>query len=195
MKFLVISDTKLKVTLSKSECKDYDIDMKCSEFSSNEIRLVLKDILKRAENECGFRSAGEKILVQLYPMPDGSGELFVTKLVNLPWREQEIVSECDTLTTYEEELAVFRFDSKELLLSALNSVYSTAAPCDIYLADSGEYYINIKEERTNGISNIEILTEYGKRLESLPIYVNGEYGKQIACKDGLAFAKRKLDGI
>ena len=80
MEFLNISDTKLKVTLSPEECVSYGIDTSKSEFTRAEIKEVMRDILSLAEGECGFVVTSEKILVQLYPMPSGECEIFVTKL-------------------------------------------------------------------------------------------------------------------
>ena len=102
MKFLNISDTKLKVILSPEECVSYGIDTGKSEFTRTEIKEVMRDILLLAEGECGFVVTSEKILVQLYPMPNGECEVFVTKLVGLTSRDRGMLKGVDGLTTIEK---------------------------------------------------------------------------------------------
>ncbi len=185
MKFLIISNTKLKVTLTKKECDEYKIDMTRGEFSSREIRTVIKAIIAKAERECGFKVNGEKILVQIYPMPDGNGEMFVTKLVNLPWREREVIGESSELTTYEEQYKVYCFLDRELLRSGMEAIKHTCAKCDIYKSDNGEYYVRVKEEKSNGIACTEILTEFSTPVERIPDHVIFEYGKTVAIGNGI----------
>ncbi len=185
LKFLIISNTKLKVTLTKKECDEYKLDMTRAEFSSREVRSVIKDIVAKAEMECNFKVDGEKILVQMYPMPDGSGEMFVTKLVNLPWREREAIGESGELTTYEEQYKVYCFLDRELLKRGMEAIKHTCAKCDIYKSDSGEYFVRVKEEKSNGIAGTEILTEFSTPVERIPEHVMFEYGEAVAMGDGI----------
>ncbi len=191
MNFLIISDTKLKVTISESECRKYDIDPTRGDFYTNEIKNAVKKILEVAEKECGFKVGSEKILVQLYPMPDGSGELFITKLVNLPWREREIVKECDTLTTYQKESRVFKFDERDSVVRALSILHDDTV-CDIYRTFDDEYFIEIKDDNIRGMSRSDILTEYAARLDRLPMYLSPEHAELIAEGNGIEWAKRQI---
>lgn len=187
MKFLIISDTKLKVSITREECLEYNIDTSDSDFSTNEIRLVIREILTKAEEECGFTVGKEKILVQLYPMPEGDCELFVTKLTGLSSRERGIVRDTEGLTTYQSKRGVYRFADRETLYLAARAIHREGLDCDLYRADSGEYYISIAENVTDGISEHEILIEYGERISELPLYVLGEYGTLVAKGNGIEY--------
>ena len=188
MEFLIISDTKLKVSISRNECLKYGIDTSEADFSTNEIRLVIREILDLAEERCGFKVGREKILVQLYPIPEGNCELFVTKLVGLSARERGIVRDSDELTTYQSKRGVYRFSDVQTLKSAVLAIYRDSVDCDLYLSDAGDYYISIAESFTDGISEFEVLIEFGERLGELPIFVIAEYGTLISRGDGLKSA-------
>ena len=77
MEFLVVSKSKLKIILDKSEVDKYRL----SDFSSGEsreLRRRLREILSEARERVGFDSAGERILVSYYPTRLSGAELFVT---------------------------------------------------------------------------------------------------------------------
>ena len=58
MEFLKISDTKLKVTLTEEECLSYNIDTGKGDFSGNDIKRAVREIIALAERECDFRTEG-----------------------------------------------------------------------------------------------------------------------------------------
>lgn len=188
MEFLIISDTKLKVSINRNECLKYGIDTSDADFSTNEIRLIIREILDLAEVRCGFKVGREKILVQLYPMPEGSCELFVTKLVGLSAREQSVVRDSDELTTYQRKRGVYTFSDATTLKNAVRAIFRESVDCDLYLSDDGDYYISVVESITDGISEFEVLTEFGNRLDELPVFVISEYGRLISKGDGLSAA-------
>lgn len=184
MKFLVIGDTKLKISLSNSECQEYNIDVSASEFSPSEIRSIVREILSLAEEEAGFSVGREKMLAQLYPMPDGSCEIFITKLGSLSYKERESLCSSRELTSYQQRRGVYKFSCLETMKRAVRAVYRNGVDCDLYRSESGEYYIEIKEDFVSGMSEFEILIEYGDRLRYLPLFVVSEYGSQIAKGNG-----------
>ncbi len=186
MKFLNINDRKLKVTLSADECVARGIDTAKSEYTRAEIREVIRDILAEAESECGFSVTGEKILVQFYPLPSGECEILIAKLTGVSRKEKGMIRSADGLTTLEKGRGIYRFDTREALLRAARAIYREGIECDLYEAD-GAYYISIREELTDGISEFEVLIEYGDRLSSLPVHILAEYGRLVS--DGNALDK------
>lgn len=194
MKFLIVSDTKLKVTLSAEDCLKYSIDTSGNDFSTNEVRLAIKNILSVAKDECGFCTEGDKILAQLYPMPDGSCELFITRLSALKGKSVEAVRDIEGLPTMENKYGAYCFRDAKSLISAARAIYREGIDCDLYLADDGVYYISIREDFLDGISEFEILTEYGERLPALPLYVISEYGTLLCKSKAIDYilAKSKL---
>lgn len=186
MKFLNISDTKLKVTLSASECLEYGIDASTEDNATPSVRAALREILALAEVECGFSVAGEKILVQLCPLPSGECELLVTKLTALSRRYKDAISSSEGVSVLENSRATYRFDTAENLCSAIRSATRSDTIADLYRDDLGRYYLCLDETVTDGISEFEVFIEFGDRLSALPLAVLSEYGQRIAKDTTLA---------
>ena len=180
MKFLNISDTKLKVTLTADDCISYGIDLSKDDYSTREVRDTMRKIFLRAEEECGFSVSSDKVLVQIYPLPDGNCELLVTKLGTLSRKDRDTITSTDGLSLLEHKRGTYRFYSAGDLILAVRAVYRTGVDADLYRDDLGRYYIQVDEEIADGISELEIFVEYGERLSSLPIAVISEYGTLLA---------------
>ena len=187
MEFLNISDIKLKVTLTPEDAKSFGIDSTGGDFSGVETRRAIRKILAMAESECGFSADGGRILVQLYPLPDGSCELLVTRLVSMSRRDRSVIAESEGLSIIEERQATYRFDSREELIRAARTVRRGDVVADLYRDDLGRYYINAREELSDGISELEVFVEFGERLSALPIPVISEYGTLLAKGNAIAF--------
>ena len=185
MEFLNIGDIKLKVTLTQSECARYGIDTAKSDFTRAEIKGVMRDIILMAEEKCGFSVVSEKILVQLYPLPSGECEIFVTKLTGLPNKERMALKGADGLSTLESRQGIYRFDSREELIAAARAISTSEAECELYIDEVGQYYISIEEGIVDGISDYEVLVEFGERLKNLPLHVLSEYGKLLIWENTL----------
>lgn len=175
MEFLNISDTKLKVTLTKEECRTYHIDTARSD-SYSDIKHAIKEIISIAGDRCGFRAGGDRLLVQIYPMPDSSCELFVTRLARLSRRDRAELCATDGIALIEQKRGVYRFSTLTDMQKAVSAVYRDGINSDLYLDDLGRYYIHAVEDLTDSISELEAFVEFGERLQSLPIAVLSEYG-------------------
>lgn len=180
MEFLKISDTKLKVTLTEEECLSYNIDTGKGDFSGNDIKRAVREIIALAERECDFRTEGERVLVQIYPLPNLSCELLVTRLVNISRRDRAELAGAEGLALIEKKRGVYRFPDFESLTRAVRAVYRPDMDSNLYRDDLGRYYIHTVEEITDGISELEVFVEFGERLFSLPIAVLSEYGTLLA---------------
>ena len=185
MEFLNIGDTKLKVTLTQSECERYGIDTAKTDFTRAEIKGVMRDIILLAEEKCAFSVSSEKILVQLYPLPSGECEIFVTKLTGLPNKERMALRGADGLSTLESRRGIYRFDSRDELIAAARAISTLEAECELYIDEVGQYYISIEEGIVDGISDYEVLVEFGERLKNLPLHVLAEYGKLLIWENTL----------
>ena len=185
MEFLNIGNTKLKVTLTAEECVRYGIDTTKSDFTRGEIKEVIKDVLSLCEQRCGFSISSEKILVQLYPMPSAECEIFITKLTALTAKDRGILRGVDGLRTMQSKHGIYRFDSRENLFRAAKAIYREGMECELYLGEDGKYYLLVKENLTDGISELEVLIEFADRLSDIPIQVLSEYGKCISSTNTL----------
>ena len=74
MDFLVISETKLKITLNPAECEKYKIKASSAEHETAELRRTLSSILAEAKDRVKFEMGNDKALIQLYPGGDGRGD-------------------------------------------------------------------------------------------------------------------------
>ena len=180
MKFINISDTKLKVILTPTDLCEYGIDASDGDYTTPRVRAAVREILTRAERECGFSADGERILVQIYPLPSGECELLVTRLTALSRRNRDVLAASDGISLLESSRAVYRFDTLPDMRSALRITSRPDARADLYRDDLGRYYLCRDETLTDGISEFEIFIEYGDRLSALPLAVLSEYGERLA---------------
>ena len=187
MKFLNISDSKLKVTLTRADCIEYGIDTSAGNYTSREVRESVRKILELAESECSFSVGTEKILVQLYPLPSGECELLVTKLTTLSRKHKEALSSSEGVSVLESTRGIYRFESIEDIHAAVRVTYREGTCADLYRDTLGRYYLYIEEKLTDGISEFEILTEYGERLPSVPSVLLSEYGECLSKGEALDY--------
>ena len=193
LEFLNISDIKLKVTLTSEECVSYGINTDSKDFSGARIRRTVRDILATVTEKSGFKVDGERLLVQIYPLPDKRCEILVTRLTGISRRDRAVLSGTDGISILEDKRTAFRFDTGEDLLRAVRAVYREGIESDLYLDDLGRYYIHAREEIADDFSQLEPFIEFGDRLSALPIAVLSEYGT-LLCK-GDAIDKIYRDGI
>ena len=185
MEFLNINDKKLKVTLSREECREYGIDVTASDFATPNVRRAIHEILTVAERECGFSPSGDRILIQILPLPDGRCELLVTRLAKLTRRDRATLNATEGLTLIEPSECVFRFSVFADLARATAVTYREGRDSDLYRDDLGQYYIHVRDDSTDGISELDVMSEFGDRLSALPLAVLSEYGTRLAKGDAL----------
>lgn len=76
----MISDSKLKIMLTKEDLKEYALDCNTLDYENTETRRAFWSILDEAKHRTGFDAASEKVFVQVYPSRAGGCEMYVTKL-------------------------------------------------------------------------------------------------------------------
>lgn len=191
MKFLSVGMSKIKVMLSPEECAERGIAPDSAEASDRQVRAALPEMLELAGRECGFSSDNERLLIQLYPSGGGC-ELFITKLSAMGERERRAVSQAQELTTYQGRVAFFAFPSASALLAAVRAL-GADIPSSIYRSDDGEYFLSLREQTVDGMSDVDVLSEYGRRVASLPLGLGTEWGSLLAQGDGVARLRRAIE--
>ena len=187
LEFFVAGSNKLKIILTREECVEQGIDTTLNDFSTNEMKIAIRRILNIAERECGFFSEGERIFAQLYPMASGGCEIFVTKLKVIPDKARTAVRDIEGFGSVEERRGVYCFEDSSALVAAVRAIYREGVDCDLYASDDGRYYISIAENYNHGISEFEVLIEYGERVKSIPVYVISERGELLCKKKALDY--------
>jgi len=166
LEFLIISNSKLKIMLDKSEMRKFGLDKDDIDYSDSGVRDAFWKILDIASCECGFQAKGEKILIQFYPSKSG-GEIFITKLGLLSKSAERSLSSSPRVAMLSSDVRIYRFDDLASIVTAVH-ISKNALPEKIkaYSGERGEYYL-VFEERGSALSLMsEFATEIPRELEA-----------------------------
>lgn len=194
MELLRINDKKLKVTLTKTDMRDYNLNTDNIDYNCDKTKQAFRDILSLAKNRTGFDTEDSKIFVQIYPARDGGCEMFVTKLTDEAKSEIHDFSAVyyfSSLTPLCRACALlvnYGFEDRSALYGSKNGFY--LAISEDYKQNNNTYSVN---ERRNFVPNYPLLAEYGKRLNAEKILpVLKERYKEI-CAEGAVERMSKLN--
>jgi negative regulator of genetic competence, sporulation and motility len=154
LEFLLISESKIKIVLNPKEAEE----MKLCEGNINgaESRRAFWRLINAAKREVGFDPKGDKLLIQIYPMKEGT-ELFVTKLGLLPDTSARQVSKSNKVSLLSKKRSLYVFDDLESLVSASRAIKRAtdgiALESDAYVSRD-KYFLSI-EEYGKGGENVE----------------------------------------
>lgn len=79
MHMIRISETKLKVILSRSDLQKLDISVESMDYANVSTKRVFWEILDEARHTTGFDAESAKLFVQVFPDAEGGCEMFITK--------------------------------------------------------------------------------------------------------------------
>lgn len=82
MELLLIGHDALKVTLTREDMEEYDIDFDMLDYSNTETRRIIFNILDKAKRSLGFEAEHESLYIQAFRSRCGGCELFVTRSEN-----------------------------------------------------------------------------------------------------------------
>ncbi len=133
MELILINDSKLKIMLSPSDMKEYDISCDRVDYRQTETRRAFWCILDEAKHRTGFDAASEKVYIQMYPSKEGGCEMYVTKLGFTSPSEDTV----DLAKASISELAFCFSELKPLLMVCRQLDH-------IGLSDAGDVYRNDK---------------------------------------------------
>ncbi len=189
MEFLLIGESKLKVVLNESEAKKYCLEASASDCSGGEVRRAFWRVLDIAKTEVGFDPAGDKVLVQMYPLSNGGCELFVTKLGILPQSSARLISRSDRVALLSKKQSFYIFDLVDEITACARAVKSLchgfSPVSDVFSADN-KYYLAI-EEYAKGGEPIEFgaILEFGRPLSHSSAAYIFEHAKKLTDGDGI----------
>ena len=181
MKFLRIGLNKLKVSLTSSDCERYGIahTEDPDSFDKKEVREAVFSILAEAKLRSGFDIGEEKVLIQLYPLEDGSCELFVTKLGTLTVRERDEITGSGSVSCAERVTEIFRFSGIDELIMGARALRDKTLKSDLLSDSFGAYYIKLIENTIDGVTSTLPLLEFGEKIPELPYDIEGERGRVL----------------
>ncbi len=183
VEFLLIGEAKLKIIMSEDEAVRYKLNALGSECNTAEGRRAFWQVLDMAKSEVGFDPAGDKVLIQFYPVKTGGCEVFVTKLGILPGNSARLVSKSDKVSMLSRKKSYYSFEGLTELLGAIAALKRTLGSfkprADVYGSDGGKYYLSI-EEYGKGGETLEFpsILEFGRSVSpDLQLYVNEHFDK------------------
>ena len=80
MEYILISEDKLKIILTRQELDARDVSVDELDYENPLARGIVEGLLDYAKDNLGFYTSKRKLLIQLFPSRDGGCELFVTRL-------------------------------------------------------------------------------------------------------------------
>lgn len=150
MDFLLIGESKIKIVLTRREADE--LNLVGGDISDADNRRAFWRLIGMAKERVGFDPAGDKLLIQLYPMKEGV-ELFVTKLGILPDSSARLVARSDRISLLSKKRSLYAFDSLDNLVAAARSVRAASGDIsiesDAYILND-KYYLSIEEYGKGG---------------------------------------------
>ena len=187
MKFLLVSEAKLKITLRDDEMKEYSIDPETVDRFNSASRRGFWRVLEIAKERVGFDASGDKVLIQFYPISRGECEVFVTKLGILSPSNARLVSKSSRVNTMERKVGYYLFSSFSDLACAARELFSSYGALDstLYSVGDGRLVLSLVEYKKSGEhTEFPILTEYSSRISADAIGYLSEHSECLV--DGSA---------
>lgn len=192
MDLLLISDNKIKISLTKADLDSYSITCDDIDYDNTETRRVFWALLDEVNKKTGFDAAKSRVFIQIYPDKSGGCEIYVSRIKGetVP-RGTLALSVCETENRECGRSEVFSFDNVEDMLSVcrrlMNTGYSGSSAA--YTDESGRFYLTAE---SGCESELYFITEYGVRhtSPSIPLYIK-EHCREI-CLDNAVGQLGKL---
>lgn len=167
MNIILISDDRLKVTLTDSDLVGYGIRIEDIDYDNTETRRVFWSILDKAKIETGFDAAVSRIFIQIYPDSHGGCDMYVSKIGDRrSARKSDSPVKCKIGNIQEEKKAeyIYRFSCADHLISACRALkyMGFLGSSSAYVEDdsaNSNYYLILKAEA----KWLLFLSEYGEK--------------------------------
>ncbi len=202
MEIIMISDSKLKVMLTKEDLEDFDIETEELDYGNTETKRMFWDILSRAKHTVGFDTDGHRVLVQLFSSRAGGCEMFITKIGSVcpPCQSKEDPNEDGDLhpilhykpsyrsVSERGKTGAFGFDCLPHLLTVCRRLIGIGygGNSSAYIGDDKRYYLFLDGLDPTGylpIDEYSFIAEYGstENIDAITGFLH-EHGKAI-CDD------------
>lgn len=190
MDMILINEDKLKIMMSREDLSAYGLCSEELDYSREDTRRMLGELLSEAELCLSFSHDGCRLLVQVYTSVDGGCEIFVSRLTALQSRDGEADLHYRAAYKDAEEYCtrgVFGFEELEWLLAVcrrLNEIGYTGGS-SVFKGDNDRFYLmldRLSSAEYSPVDEFTFICEYGEQ-ENLSATVEylSEHGKEI-CK-------------
>lgn len=202
MEYLIISESKLKVTLDLDELEKRSLEASALDYADPDAKKLFGDILYKAKEEHGFDTSGHRVLLQLYPSKDGGCELFITKLGALDSENNgseptpRKKGDAQSSQRKKKNERAFRFDRLSHLISVCKRLHESGEniSASVFVDEEGVWFLilNFEDSLYDGlfdmlpICEFSFISEYGRPEDpsALSLYLC-EHAKIICDKDAL----------
>ena len=201
MEMLQISDSKLKVMLSREDLESFDLRAEELDYSNTATKRMFWDILNQAKRALGFDTDGARVLVQLYPSRAGECEMFITRIGSVcrgcaegniagdpPLRPLLHYKPAHRSASLKGDVGAFGFDGIDRMLTVCHRLCGIgySGKSGAYIGDNGRYYLFLDGLDLSGyipLDEFSFIVEYGssENVEALRSFLS-EHGKAI-CKE------------
>ena len=98
MEFLLVGESKLKIVASEEEMIEYKLEDYSSNVSGAILRRSFLRVLDIAKSEVGFDPAGDKVLIQFYPIKSSLA-------ISTKFNNSELSSTCKTTVFLKDSIS------------------------------------------------------------------------------------------
>ncbi len=178
MELILISNSKLKVMLSKDDMTAFSISCDTLDYDNTETRRVFWQILDEAKHKTGFDAASDKVFVQVYPSRSGGCEMYVTKLNSddrsngTSYVSMKVKKSLKKALNYE----LYCFDSVDKMLLVCKHLESLGytEESSAYIDEKGRYYLLLCDMNVdhgkNSVSMFPFISEYAIKHTGGAVY-------------------------
>ena len=178
MELIRINGTKLKVMLDPADMEKFALDSSDIDYEDATTRRAFRAIFEEVRERIGFETAGEQVLVQVFPSRDGGCEMFVTRLPSdLPAAPHNRLAD-RRITMMSMRRTAYRFRSYGQLSAVCRALARAGydRTSEIRTDESGGWYLILQERICSG--RIQRLGEFGFLSE----YAEPQYGAAVIAR-------------
>lgn len=190
MELILISDSKLKIMLTRDDMQQYALNCDTIDYDNTETRRAFWNILDEAKHRTGFDAAAERVFIQLYPSKEGGCEMYVTKLGFDETRASRALlpGGASKRGVLRSRICAYRFAQLDELLVVCRrlSALDAPLPSSAYRDDEGEWHLILDETNTPP-EQLGFLCEFGTAEDAgrLSVYI-AEHGVCVRQGDAAA---------
>jgi len=168
MELLKISESALKVSLSREDMEQYDIEFDALDYSNVQTRRIIWSILDEAKRTLGFEAVRENIYIRAFKNRGGGCELFVSR------------------SAASKEPLLYRFCDADLLTRACARLENCGicGESTLFLGDDEKFYLSL-----SGAGGSVFLDEMGDRVKYCEAFLS-EHTRRLC--DGAVEKMAKL---
>lgn len=187
MELFLISDNKVKISLTKADLDSYSITCDSIDYDNTETRRVFWTLLDEVNKKTGFDAAKSRVFIQIYPDKTGGCEIYVSRIKGdtVSRSALSLAVNGETADNGTRQCEVFSFDNVEDMLSVCRRLMNTgySGKSAAYTDENGRFYLTAE---SGCESELYFITEYGIRHTSptIPLYIK-EHCREICLSDAV----------